>query len=83
MGWKQRLTELALAGGLIATTGCPSAYPPACNASPDPCCYDPHSAACQARDACEMHPTATCCAENNNRFVVAGCLPDGGVDAGP
>lgn len=85
MGWRQRLLEIALAGGLAAgAAGCPSGFnPPACNASPDPCCSDPHGAACQSRDACEVHPTATCCAESNNRFIVHGCLPDGGVDGGP
>jgi hypothetical protein len=82
MGWKRRLLELALAGGLGSGVSCGGVGVPQCNANPDPCCLDDGSAACQSRRACLAHPTDACCAEGNNRFTVSGCAPDGGLANG-
>ena len=84
MSWKQRLLELALAGGLITGgLGCGDSmgHVPACNANPDPCCREP--------DGTECHDAKAACAARNG--VYAGpfvCLgPDGGnlddTDGGP
>jgi hypothetical protein len=44
--WKQRLLEIALAGGLAAAAaGCGDNVPP-CNGNSDPCCLDQNSQAC-------------------------------------
>jgi hypothetical protein len=84
MGWKRRLLELALAGGLGSGVSCGGVGVgvPQCNANPDPCCRDDGSAACQSRRACIAHPTDACCAEGNNRFAISGCAPDGGLADG-
>jgi hypothetical protein len=55
MGWRERLRDVAHAGGAVAiaatVSGCVGCVP-LCNANPDPCCRDSKSAECAAWNAC-------------------------------
>jgi hypothetical protein len=59
MDWRTRLASLALAGGALASTGCPGAF---CgNANPDPCICGraddnpKQKAECDEKTACEAN----------------------------
>ncbi|MBS2022427.1 MAG: hypothetical protein JST92_08455 [Deltaproteobacteria bacterium] len=72
MGWKERLRELAVAGGLVAAgASCGGSAIPACNANPDPCCSAPQSSACA---------TYTSCLNEGGWGVSYTNVPDGGQE---
>jgi hypothetical protein len=91
MGWRQRLQQLTLAGGMLPLAGCGSGTLgggiPCGNANPDPCICDRPSmsqewkAQCDAKTACvnmggTWHSaTATCDADAGT-----GGAGDGGND---
>jgi hypothetical protein len=88
MAWKDRLRDLALAGGLAAGLSACSGDGTdifLCNANPDPCCARPDSTDCAQWNACIA-------AGGVGRYTPAGPLgstsqpecfaPDGGVIPG-
>ncbi len=55
MSWQERLRQMVLAGGVVAT-GCSSGFPCG-NASPDPCICDRPSSSSAAAEACSEQTT--------------------------
>jgi hypothetical protein len=95
MGWKDRLDDLLLAGGLLTMLHCGTSGPPVpCgNANPDPCiCGRPeqspqYKAQCDALKACEAsggHWNGPSLTDPDGDVVGGGCAHAGGgtPDAG-
>jgi len=83
MNWQQRITQILLAGGTIATAaGCGEAAKipgGVCNANPDPCCNNQAPVACRQLTECRDgggtfvdYDSGTCHLPDGGTFVVDG-----------
>jgi hypothetical protein len=89
MGWRQRLLQMTLAGGMLPVAGCsPSGLGggggvPCGNANPDPCICDRPSSNAMWKAACDAK---TACEKIGGSWISAGytgaCEVDAGADDG-